>query len=312
MTLQNLRYVSEIAKYKSYSQAAKKLFLSQSTLSSAVKDLEEELGIQIFFRTNRGVVLTPDGEEFLRQSKDILERAELLALRYKGGTSVKNYFSVSAQHLPFSVRAFNEILEQLDLSEYDAAIRETTTNGVLYDVSTGKSELGILAVSAENLELLRKSITDYHLEFHELAKLAPYAFLRKNHPLSNRKSLSIEDLKEYPFVTYDQEDAPGFFTEEVFFYKPLKKNIHVSDRATKMYLIRNSDAFSIGVDLPNFNRDIYFSNADAEMAAVPIHDYAAPVSAGYLHHSEKGVSDLCRNYIELLTKHIDQLQLPGV
>ncbi|KIR03362.1 hypothetical protein P261_02177 [Lachnospiraceae bacterium TWA4] len=311
MTLQNLRYIVEISKYHSFSQAAKSLYMSQSTLSASVKELEEELGIQIFVRNNRGVTLTPEGEDCLKYSKDILERSNLLALRYQEQKSLKTYFSISTQHLPYAVRAFQELSDSFP-EEYDIAIRETTTSGVLYDVSAKKSELGILAIPLEHFSLIQKAIYSYNLVFTELAKLKTYAFIRKQHPLAKKSIVSLNDLNSYPFVTYDQEDAPGYYTEEALFFKPLKQSIHVCDRATKMLIIRNTDAFSIGVDLPNFNYDLYFSNKDTELIAIPLSDFPNPMIAGYIHNNDHSLSENSLRYIDLLNKHIEQLSLPGV
>lgn len=312
MTLQNLRYVVEVANCRSFSKAAKALFMTQSALSAAVKEVEEELGIQIFHRTNRGVSLTLDGEDCLKYCKEIIERSDHLAVRYQERNPVRTSFSVSAQHLPFAVRAFDELLGTLESGSFDIAIRETQTNFVLHDVSTERSEIGVLALLQEQLALLNKSLYVYDLSFIETARLNTYVFLRKTHPLAGRSVIALEDLEDYPFVTYDQEQVPSYFSEESLFYAPMKKNIHVSDRATKMAVIRNSDAFSIGVDLPNFNRDIFFQNSASELAAVPFADQPEPLLIGYLVKNGRSLSSIGQQYLKLLHKHIDQLRIPIV
>ena len=311
MTLQNLRYIVEVANCKSVSKAAQNLFMSQSALSTAIRETEEELGIRIFLRSNRGVVLTPDGEDCLKYCKEILERSDYLSVRYRGRGSLRTCFSVSAHHLPFAVRAFQELVEAAFPEEYDAAIRETETAAVLHDVSTEKSELGIVAFRQEQLRLIGKTLYVRDLDFTEVAQMDTYVFLRKNHPLADRAGLTLEELKDYPFVTYDQEDAPSYYTEESTFFRPLKRNIHVCDRSTKMAVIRSSDAFSIGIDLPNFNADLYFQNRKTELAAVPFLDQPESMTVGYLSKSGRPLSDTARTYLELLKKHIRLLQPPG-
>ncbi len=308
VTLQNLRYISEIAKHKSVSGAAKALFMSQSSLSGAVKELEEEMGIQIFIRTNRGVALTPDGEDFLTMAQDIIDRSDLLALKYQNKDTVKTGFSVTVQHLPFAARAFQDLLSDSFAEEYDVSIRETATNTVIYDVSTQKSELGVLAIPSRQLHQMMKAISSYNLAFTILAELHSYVFLRAQHPLASFSELSLDMLAPYPFVTYDQDEAPGYFTEEVLLFTPQKRNIHVCDRATKMLLLRNTDAFSIGIDLPNYIKDIYFQSSDTELTARPLKDFPEPVITGFLTLKEHPLSPLGQKYIENLSEKIGDLK----
>ncbi len=312
MTLQTLQYITVIARYKSFSQAARSLYMSQSALSTAVKDLEDELGIRIFLRTNRGAELTPEGEDFLTYAKDILDRSNLLALRYKGSPDRKTSFSVSSQHLPFAVRAFEKLLSRDPCGSFDLAVRETSTNHVLYDVSTGKSDLGVLAVPDSHLPLLEKAFQTYHLHFTETARLCAYVFLQKQHPLAGKKQISVAELEEYPFVTYEQEDSPKYYTEEALILKPFQKTIHVTDRATKMLLIRNTDAFSIGVDLTNYNADLYFSDQNTEMTAVPLNEPDTEVVTGYIQMGGRMNPAICDAYISLLREELLQLKPPGM
>ena len=310
MTLQNLRYVVEVANSQSFSKAARSLFMTQSALSAAIKEVEDELGILIFKRSNRGVQLTPDGEDCVKHCKEIIERADYLSLRYQNRGSLQTCFSVSAQHLPFAVRAFDALLEELPAVGYDVAIRETETLHILHDVSSGRSELGVVAMTDKQLQLINKALYIHDLAFAELARLQTYVFMRKRHPLAERQSLALEDLCPYPFVTYDQTQAPGYYSEESLFFAPMVKNIHVSDRATKMSVIRSTDAFSVGVDLPNFNQDIYFKRRAAEMVAIPFSDQADPIAVGVLMKNGHAPSDIAQRYIALLNEHVERLRVP--
>ena len=310
MTLQNLRYVVEVANSQSFSKAARSLFMTQSALSAAIKEVEDELGILIFKRSNRGVQLTPDGEDCVKHCKEIIERADYLSLRYQNRGGLQTYFSVSAQHLPFAVRAFDALLEELPAVGYDVAIRETETLHILHDVSSGRSELGVVAMTDKQLQLINKALYIHDLAFAELARLQTYVFMRKRHPLAERQSLALEDLRPYPFVTYDQTQAPDYYSEESLFFAPMVKNIHVSDRATKMSVIRSTDAFSVGVDLPNFNQDIYFKRRAAEMVAIPFSDQADPIAVGVLMKNGHAPSDIAQRYIALLNEHVERLRVP--
>lgn len=311
MTLQNMRYIIAVAKHQSVSRAATALYMTQSALSAAIRDAEEELGIQIFLRTNRGVILTPDGEDCLRYCQEIVEKSERFTARYKNRDTVNAYFSVSTQHLPFAVRAFDELLTTFAPEKYTAGIYEVTTAQLIQDVGTGKSEFGVLAITEEQGKMLQKTFLANDLVFTPLSTLKSYVFLRKEHPLGKEDTLSLSQLAAYPYVTYAHSADPIFFTEETILYEPLDRCVHVSDRATKMSVIRSSDAFSIGVDLPNFNRDIYFQNRSTELIAVPFADQTEQIQAGYLERNNHIQTDIGSRYLALLKKHIRKLSLPG-
>lgn len=317
MTLQNLRYVIEVANSRSFSKAAQALFMSQSALSTAVREVEEELGTKIFLRTNRGVTLTTDGEDCVKYCREIIERSDYLLSRYNSRNASHTNFSVSSQHLPFAMRAYQDLLDLHMPEEYNAAIRENNTSAILHDVSSERSELGVAVFQKEQLELMHRSLYVHDLQFTELDEINTYVFLRNKHPLAHHTALSLSDLIEYPFVTYDQDETPSYYTEEYCSYSSFKKHIHVCDRATKMYVIRSSNAFSIGVDLPNFNLDIYFQKQapgveQALLAAIPFADQKQPVKVGYLSKNGHTLSSLGTKYVRLLVKQIEQLMLPGV
>ena len=311
MTIQSLRYIIEIASTHSFSQAARNLFISQSALSASVRDAEQELGIEIFQRSNRGVSLTPAGEDCLKYCKEIVERADYLLNKYKSDAEQHMYFSVSSQHLPFAVRAFDELQMSIPSPAFDLAIREVGTAQMLHDVSTGKSELGVGAFQAEQLKLLKRTLFIDDLVFTEIARLNTYVFIRTQHPLAEKDALTMEDLKDYPYVTYDEEGAPNYYSEESIFFKPFRQCIHVLDRSTKMSLIRSSDAFSIGIDLPNFNKDIHFRNSASAMIAIPFADQKEAVQVGYLRKNTGQPSEIAQQYVALLKKHAEKLNLPN-
>jgi len=105
MTLQQLKYVIEVARSRSISKAAQALFISQPSLSNALKELEKEIGVKIFSRTNKGIHVTKEGSEFLGYARQVLEQAELLENRYYNNAAPQHHFAVSAQHYAFAVSA---------------------------------------------------------------------------------------------------------------------------------------------------------------------------------------------------------------
>lgn len=310
MTLQNLKYMLEISNSHSFSKAAKNLFVSQSTLSAAVKELESDLGITIFKRTNRGVSLTYDGEDFIKYAKEIVEQSQYLEQRYHARKSLPMRFSVSCQHLPSAVRAFTSFLAEINSPTYDIAIRECDTNSVIHDVAGRKSELGVVAIHESHMRSMQTLFSSYDIEFHEIKSVKNYVFLRFGHPLASLPVLSIKDLEKYPFVTYDQELETSHFSEEPLFYKLLNKNVHVSDRCTKIALVRKTDCFSIGPDLPNSNADA-FHKGMGNIIAKSLENDIGLLHIGYLTIAQIPLSSLGQLYLEYLSKDIDTLEILG-
>lgn len=314
MTLQNLKYIINISNCCSFSKAAKQLFVSQSTLSAAVKEVEQHLGITIFHRTNRGVTLTKDGEDFIRYAKEIVEQARYLEQRYTARKTIPTHFSISTQHLPFVVRAFTYFLNDLDFSNYDMSLRECDTGSVINEVASGRSELGILCMHPSQLRTLHRSLISQDMFFHEITLLKNYVFLRKDHPLSSYEKISFKDLEDYPFVTYDQETEISHFSEEPVFYKILNKNMHVCDRCTKIALVRKTDCFSIGPDLTNSNADA-FHKGTGEIVARPLAEEVGHLHFGYVHKNSYIMSNLANQYLSYLLKEIETLkkaEYPGL
>ena len=307
MTLQNMKYIIEIASHHSFSEAAKALYVSQSTLSVAVREMEKDLGIAIFNRNNKGVTLTYDGEDFLKYAREIVEQVEYLERRYQHRQYLPMRFSVSSQRLPFVARAFNRLLNTVNMGTYDMAVRECPTYTVIHDIASNKSELGILAIHASHMRTIQKTLDSNEISFTELAQLPIFVFLCRTHPLADRPSVSLEDLKDYAFVTYDQEINASHFTEELLFYELLDKNIHVSDRCTKIALIRNTNCFSSGPDLPTSNADA-FHKGMGEIVALPMKEPIEPLHAGYIMRTGQAVSPIAGQFIKYLEEELKALE----
>lgn len=303
MTLQQMRYALAVADFRSFSAAAKSLYISQSTMSAAIRELEQELGIRLFFRNRRGVDLTSDGTGFLRYARELVEQAESLERRYQRQSYAPTRFAVSTQRLPFAVRAFHRLMTRLTWDTYDIAIRECPTYTIISDVSAGKSDLGILALHDQYLQTLLKTFTVNHVVFHELEQLRTYAFVRNQHPLAGRKSVTMADLLQYPFVTYDQEADRSEYTEEVVFHQISARTVHVCDRCSKIALVRSSDAFSIGPDLTNSNADAFHSGL-GEIIAIPVEELSELLHVGYLAAQGQKLSFAMEQYLEELQADI--------
>ncbi len=300
MTLQQLRYIIEIVKHGSITEAAKSLYISQPSLSNAVKELENELGIEIFNRSSRGISLSSDGSEFLSYARQVIEQTELLEQRYKSKRPSKQLCSVSTQHYAFAVNAFSNIIKRLDSDEYEFTLRETRTYEIIEDVRTFRSELGILYLNDFNRKVIIKLLKENHLEFVPLFKADAHVFISAAHPLAKRNSVCSEDLDNYPFLCFEQGVNNSFyFSEEILCIEPRKKVIHVSDRATLFNLLIGLNGYTICTGI--LNSDLNGDN----IVAVPL-ETEEDMTIGYIADPKIRLGSFARQYISELKRLVSE------
>ncbi len=293
MTLQQLRYAITIADCGSMNEAAKRLFISQPSLSETIKDLETEIGIDVFLRSNRGVVITPEGAEFLGYARQVCEQFSLLQDKYIGKESKKK-FSVSTQHYTFAVNAFIETVKQAGIDNYEFAIHETKTGEVIDNVKNFKSEIGVLYISDFNEQVVRKLLRENGLEFQELFACDTYVYLWSGHPLADKKMLSMKDLEEYPCLAFDQGVNNSFYlAEEIKSTYDYKRLIKANDRATLLNLMVGLNAYTLcsGIICEELNGDDYL--------AIPLKE-TEKMRIGYIKRKAAKLSHNGAMYIEQL------------
>ena len=297
MTLQQLRYVIQAADSRSMNEAAKALYISQPSLSGAIKELEKEIGIELFKRSSHGTVLTPEGEEFLGYARQVTDQYQLLENRYVYRTKGKKKFSVSMQHYSFAVKAFVELVKQFGMDEYEFAVYETRTYDVLMDVKNFKSELGILYRNDFNAKVLNKLMKDNNLEFHDLFSCGTYVYLWKDHPLEDKTEITMEELKEYPCLSFDQGSNNSFFlAEEVLSTYEYKRIIKANDRATMLNLMVGLNGYTLcsGIICEELNGSDY--------RAVPLHA-DENMMIGYVSRKGMSISAMGLQYLEEIRKY---------
>ena len=246
MTLQQLRYADGIARFGSFNEAARRLFVSQPTLTASIQQLEEEIRTAIFTRSGKGVTVTREGEEFLSSARQVLDDLDRIGEKYSGKRVRLPQFSVSCQHYAFVVDAFTEIVKECDSDEYDFTLRETVTSEVIEDVASRKSEVGVLYLSRRNSEALSKIFRRRELVFEELFTSKPHVFLGKNHPLAGKARIKPYELDPYPYISYEQgEQNALYFSEEIMPAIDRKKNIRVRDRGTMTNLILELNGYTV-------------------------------------------------------------------
>lgn len=299
MTLQQLKYAVEIAGCGSITEAAKRLYISQPSLSNAIRELEQEIGISLFFRGAKGSVTTPEGLEFLGYARQILEQTSLLEERYLHTASVRQRYSISTQHYAFAVDAFVKLIQETASDEYDFTLRETRTYEIIEDVKNHSSEIGILYLNDFNRNVLQKLLQENRLTFHPLFSAKPHVFIRKDHPLAARTMVTFGDLEDYPYLSFEQGQVNSFyFTEEIQSTVYHKKSIQVSDRATLFNLLIGLNGYTIssGIMSVALNGDSIIS--------VPL-DVEDEMEIGYIDNAQTTLSKQGACFIAALKQVIE-------
>lgn len=300
MTLAQLKYAITVANSNSMNEAARTLFISQPSLSAAVKELEEEIGAELFRRTNRGISVTPEGEEFLGYARQVVEQYQLIEAKYISKEHAKKKFSVSTQHYTFAVNAFVELVKQFGMDEYEFAIHETKTYTVIEDVKNFKSEIGILYINDFNGKVLKKLFHEFQLEFHEILKCSIYVYMWKGHPLASREEIALEELREYPCLSFDQGMYNSFyFAEEVLSTYEYKRLIKADDRATVLNMMVGLNGYTLcsGIICEELNGTDY--------CAVKLKSEEV-MSIGYLVRKGVTISPLGQKYLEEIARYKDK------
>lgn len=298
MRIQQLQYVIKIVETGSMNEAAKQLYITQPSLSNAVRNLETEMGIQIFIRNPKGITLTKDGMEFLSYARQILEQTALLEERYKGDNTSRELFSVSSQHYAFVVNAFVALFNGTDMTQYELFLRETRTWEIIDDVKNFRSEIGVLFLNSYNRDVLTKLFDDNSLIATTLFTTTPHIFVSKSNPLANRKKLNMKDLEDYPYLSYDQGLHNSFyFSEEMMSQIPHPKSIVVSDRATLFNLMIGLDGYTVATGILNSKL-----NGD-EIVAIPL-DVDDVIDIVCIRHDKANLSKMGQKFIDYLLEEV--------
>ena len=298
MTLQQLKYVITISNTGSMHTAAEALFITQPNLSKAIRDLEEEMGIIIFNRTNKGVLLTEDGMKFLSYARQVVEQADLLEDNFKNKESIKRIFAISSQHYGFVVNAFVKLVTVLGKEKYEFSLRECKTYDVINDVKDGRSELGVIYLSKFNKDIIDKFILNNGLKYKFIFEARPHVLLSKNHPLANEKILTLADLNDYPRLSYDQGINNSFyFSEEPHATELVKKSIIVSDRATLFNIL-------IGLNGYTISSGRISSSLDGDnIISIPLKTDEI-MDLVYVYNPDKPMKEITKMYLEILKNEV--------
>lgn len=298
MTLQQLKYLVTVAECKNITAAAEKLYISQPSLSAAIHSLEKEMNVTAFVRSNKGMTVTKEGEELLSFARNLLEQADIMKERFCTDSNRKPKFCVSCQHYSFAVNAFVDVVNEYDAAEYNFTLRETQTGEIIDDVANGNSELGILYLSESNEDVLCKLFKKNDLVFEEIFEASPHIFISKNHPLADEDCISLEDLRPYPYLVYEQGERNSFyFSEEFLSVLDMPKSIEVRDRATLFNLAIGLNGFTVSSGV--IDKEL---NGEDIIAKPLIMDCSMHI--GIIKKKNIMLSRYANTYIEALQRHL--------
>ncbi len=303
MTIQQIKYAIGIAETGSFNKAAEKLYVSQPSLTSTIHDLENDLGIQIFNRSGRGVTLTNDGQEFISNAKQVYLSFLNLSQKYGENSQIKKKFGVSTQHYSFAVKSFVEMVKSFNTNEYEFAVRETRTQEVIEDVASLKSEIGILYLSDFNRKPIESILKSKNLEFHHLINCKAFVYIWKGHPLAKKKSISFSDLQDFPCLSFEQGDGSSFYlAEEILSTEEYHRTIKANDRASMLNLMVGLNGYTLcsGIICEELNGSDY--------VAIPFQEENDKINRvmeiGYIIKKNFNLSTIGEKYIEEMKKYL--------
>ncbi|MBQ8134722.1 MAG: LysR family transcriptional regulator [Clostridia bacterium] len=305
MTLQQIHYAITVSEVGSMNKAAEKLFITQPSLTSSIKSLENEIGISIFLRTGRGVSVTSEGSDFLQYARQVYQQYDILEQRYSNKASIKRKFGVSTQHYSFAVEAFVETVKQFGTLQFEFALRETKTSEVISDVGTLKSEIGILFLSDYNNKVIKKMLKDNNLEFHKLIDCRAYVYLYKDHPLAGQESIGLDQLEDYPCLSFEQGNQGSIYlAEEILSDVEYLRTIKTNDRATMLNLMKGLNGYTLcsGIISEKLNSSDYITVPFKEDDS----NRNTTMTIGYILKDGSIPSRIAEVYIEQLKAYLEQ------
>lgn len=303
MTLQQLKYLIEVVSCGSINEAAKRLFISQPSLSSAIKELETETGIELLVRTPRGIALTADGTEFLGYARQVVEQTALLEQRYLNKKPSRQLCSISTQHYAFAVNAFVNLIKRSGADEYKFTLRETRTYEIIEDVKNLRSEIGILYLNDFNHTVITKLLRESRLDFHPLFKARPHIFISKHNPLAHKSIVTSDDLEDYPYLSFEQGEYNSFyFAEEILSTAFHKKSIYVSDRATLFNLLIGLNGYTISTGVLSADLN------GTDIVSVPL-EVQDCINVGFIANRQLQLSQQTVAYVDELKALIQEYGL---
>lgn len=296
MTLKQILYVRAVSKAGSIGKAAEALFISQSSLSESIQNLEREYDIVLFERTSRGISLTRQGEEFLKDTQLLSNIYQDLDDKYKNRKSDREHFCVSSLHHVSGIDAFEHIVSQPKNQKYHLGYFEGNMDQVLQDVETNRSDVGVLFFTSDSRSTIIKACNRRNIFFQHMKYDLLHIYVHKTHPLAGRGSVTLAEIQQHPFISYEEcHPSSARFTPTRRQWDPQQQIISVSDRAMAYSVLALGSAYVTGSG--------YLTQEDCRRSLVtaPITDLGQ-IEIGYICNPARALSELALEYIEWLKK----------
>lgn len=296
MTLKQILYVRAVSKAGSIGKAAEALFISQSSLSESIQNLEREYDMVLFERTSRGISLTRQGEEFLKDTQLLSNIYQDLDDKYKNRKSDREHFCVSSLHHVSGIDAFEHIVSQPKNQKYHLGYFEGNMDQVLQDVETNRSDVGVLFFTSDSRSTIIKACNRRNIFFQHMKYDLLHIYVHKSHPLAGRGSVTLAEIQQHPFISYEEcHPSSARFTPTRRQWDPQQQIISVSDRAMAYSVLTLGSAYVTGSG--------YLTQEDCRRSLVtaPITDLGQ-IEIGYICNPARALSELALEYIEWLKK----------
>lgn len=261
MNILHMKYAVEIARVGSLNKAAQNLILAQPNLSRSIKELEAEMGIKIFDRSVKGMILTPDGEEFIGYAKGIIEHIEQVDSIYRSGAVKKQKFSVSAPRACYISEAFAKFSESLSDSPAEIFYKETNTKTTVSDVLNSGYKLGIIRYCSENDKSFKAMLEEKDLSYELIAEFSYKLIMSRESPLADKPEITFDDLENYIRISHADHNVPTLSMAKAKredLPDNVKRCVYVFERASQFDLLSiNPETFMWASPVPEETLEKY-------------------------------------------------------
>lgn len=247
MNILHMKYAVEVARVGSLNKAAEKLILAQPNLSRSIKELEGELGIQIFKRSPKGMSLTPEGEEFIGYAKGILEHIEQVDSIYRTGASKKQRFSISVPRACYISEAFTEFSKSIPDENIEIFYKETNSQRTITNILNSGYKLGIIRYAEDYDKYFKAMLEEKNLTYETIARFSYQLIMSRNNPLAEKEEITFDDLSGYIRIAHADPYVPSLSMAKVAreeLPENSNRNIYIFERASQFDLLsKNTDTY---------------------------------------------------------------------
>ena len=240
MNILHMKYAVEVARLGSLNKAAETLMIAQPNISRSIKELEADLGITIFQRSAKGMVLTPDGEEFMDYARDILHRIDKIEQSYRDGSHKKRKFSISVPRACYISAAMAEFSKNIGDTPVEIYYKETNSKKTIKKLLENEYKLGIIRYSDNYDKYYKDMLEEKGLSYELVAEFSYVLIMSRDNPLAEKETITYEDLSDYIEIAHADPYVPTLSMSKVFREElpdKVDQRIFVFERASQFDLL---------------------------------------------------------------------------